>query len=66
MKENEVFRESSGPVQNFYRYFLHFTYFLLLLNLLSCYRSEHAGYVTGPYTWTSLFGNENYRLGQDI
>jgi len=65
MKENEVFRESSGPVQNCTGISLHFTRFLLL-NLLSCCGSEHAKYVTVPDTLTSLFGNEHYRLGQDI
>ena len=60
-----MFRESSGLFQNFTGISLHFTYFLLL-NLLSCYGSQHVIYMTVLNTWTSLFGNEHYRLGQDM
>lgn len=48
-----MFRESLEPVQNFYRYF--FTFYL-------CYGLEHARYMTGPNTWTSLIGNEHKEL----
>jgi hypothetical protein len=59
-----------GKVQGLSKIFtgisLPFTYFLLFLNLLSSYGLEHARYLRGPNTWTSLIGNEYYRLGQDI
>jgi hypothetical protein len=55
-----------GKVQSLSKIFtcisLHFTYFLLLLNLLSCYGLEYARYVTRPNTWTSLIGNEHNEL----